>query len=338
MEAEVNSDSKILVYGAGAIGCVVAARLILAGHNVRLLARGENYQHIKVHGIHLEDLTGQHHIYPVQVVSDQDDLSDQDYIFIATKFQALTEIMPNLKRMLHEKTQIIPLMNGIPFWYFYGITEQQPLATIRALDPHNTLTENFPLQHLIGAVVFITAQLQGLGQVKSTNPHLLIFGEPNHQMSDRLQDLVNLFENSGIEARPVENIRDQIWTKVIANLSSNPLSVVANTTLEQIYSNTYLSPISKSITQEVRSVAACYSARISIDPNTFMQLGAEMGSIYTSMWYDYQDKKTLELANIADAVFELAERYGCELPVTKIIYELSHFLSAQSIKNEGSST
>lgn len=184
-------------------------------------------------------------------------------------------------------------------------------------------------------MVFITAQLQGLGHVKSTNPHLLIFGEPNHQMSDRLQDLVNLFENSGVEARPVENIRDQIWTKVIANLSSNPLSVVANTTLEQIYSNTYLSPISKSITQEVRSVAACYSARISIDSNTFMQLGVEMGPIYTSMWYDYQDKKTLELANIADAVFELAERYGCELPVTKIIYELSQFLSAQSIKNEG---
>lgn len=327
-------DSKILVYGAGAIGCVVAARLILAGHNVSLLARGENYQHIKAYGIQLDDLTGQHHIHPVQVVSDQDDLEAQDYIFITTKFQALTEIMPNLQRMLHQGTKIIPLINGIPFWYFYGIAEHQPVPAIRVLDPQNKLIQQFPLRHLIGAVVFITAQLQGFGQVQSTNPYLLIFGEPNHQGSARLQDVAQLFANSGIEARQVENIRDQIWTKVMANLSSNPLSVVANTTLEHIYAHANLSPISQAITQEVRSVAACYGARISIDPNTFMQLGAEMGPIYTSMWYDYQDKKTLELASIADAVFELAEQYGCELPVTRIIYDLSQFLSAQSRTNE----
>lgn len=330
----MSSGAKILVYGAGAIGCVVAARLILAGHNVSLLARGENYQQIKAHGIQLDDLTGQHHVHPVEVVNDQDDLDAQDYIFIAVKFQALTEIMPNLQRMQHAETKIIPLINGIPFWYFYGISELKPISAIRALDPQKTLIQQFPLQHLLGAVVFITAQLQGFGHVKSTNPYLLIFGEPNHQSSVRLEDLVQLFENTNIEARQVDNIRDQIWTKVMANLSSNPLSIVADTTLDQIYAHAYLSPISRAIIQEVRQVAACYGARISIDPNTFMQLGADMGAIYTSMWYDYQDHKALELASIADAVFELAEQYGCTLPVTRVIYDLSKFLSTQSRKLE----
>src|SRR5690606_17993228 len=149
------------------------------------------------------------------------------------------------------------------------------------------LIQQFPLQHLIGAVVFITAQLQGFGQVKSTNPYLLIFGEPNHQSSARLQDVAQLFTNSCIEARQVKNIRDQIWTKVMANLSSNPLSVIANTTSEYIYANANLSPISKAIIQDVRCVAACYGVRIAIDPNTFMRIGAEMGPIYPSMWHDY---------------------------------------------------
>ena len=60
-----------------------------------------------------------------------------------------------------------------------------------------------------------------------------------------------------------------------------------------------------------------------------------MGATYTSMWYDYQKKHRLELESIADAVFELAEVYGCEMPMTRCIYDLTQFLSTQSLKQEG---
>ena len=332
------SGKKILVYGAGAIGCVLTARLTLAGHAVSILARGDNYDVLLNQGIVLDDLTGQHHIQPHRVVKAVSELDAQDYIFIATKFHALTEITSQLKSLLHEQTVIVPLMNGIPFWYFYGIEDSSELQHIKTLDPHKKLLSAFPLAHLIGAVVFITAQLKTLGKVKSLNPHLLIFGEPNHQFSPRLTQLVALFENSQIEARPVEAIRDQIWTKVMANLSSNPLSVVANTSLDQIYAHPALSPISHAITQEVRQVAACYGARITIDPKTFLKLGAEMGETYTSMWYDYQKQHRLELESIADAVFELAEAYDCEMPMTRCIYDLTQFLSTQSRKQEGTAS
>lgn len=323
-------SKKILVYGAGAIGCVVAARLTLAGHQVTVLARGEKVETLKQKGIHLKDVLGEFQVHPSRIVDTEECIEKQDFIFIATKFNALYEISTQLKRYMHNATIIVPLMNGIPFWYFYGLENNSEHSSINCLDQQGVLNDHFPLEHLIGAVVFITAQSVNGNEVKSDNPYLLIFGEPSHQMTERLHALVELFENTSIEARPVENIRDQIWTKVMANLSSNPLSVVADAPLSKIYSDHNLTRITQQILYEVRAVAACYGARINIDPNTFLKLGSEMGETYTSMWHDYKNHRPLELAPIAEAVFELADAYECPMPTSKLIYELTVYLSEQA--------
>ncbi|WP_317033352.1 2-dehydropantoate 2-reductase [Acinetobacter sp. SAAs474] len=328
----MQKDLKIAIYGAGAIGCVVAARLILAGYSaVSLIARGQNKQVLEAHGIRLKDLTGEYQVYPFQVVECPSVLEVQDYIFICTKFDALTQISKHLHTMLHPQTVVIPLINGVPFWYFYQDTSTQ-INHIKTLDPDGELIKTFPLAHLIGAVVFITAQLEAYGQVSSHNPYLLILGEPNQQMSERLAQLSQLFIASGIEVRQSTDIRDQIWTKVMANLSSNPLSVIASATLSDIYAHPYLRDIALNITQEVRQVAASYGARIKIDPCTFLSLGADMGPIYTSMWYDYQKKNPLELTNIIDAVLELAAVYAVPMPTTKLIAQLTRYLNQKNIQ------
>lgn len=327
----MNQSVKITILGAGAIGCTLAARLKLAGcESISIVARGENYKVLSQDGIQLNDLTGKHHVYPDRVVKSTAELEPQDIVFIATKSDALIQVYEDIKLILHENTLVIPLINGIPFWYFYRDEAQLEVKPIKCLDKDQILIKHFPLQHLIGSVVFITAKLIGYGQVESKNPYLLILGEPAHQITPRLQALQPIFANTGIELRITENIRDQIWTKVIANLSSNPMSVITGATLRDIYSHPYLQEITREITQEVRQVAASYGARVSIDPDTFLKLGSEMGETYTSMWYDYQKKQPLELKGIADAVLELAEEYHCPMPMTKHICHLTQYLSEQS--------
>lgn len=329
----MQKNAKIAILGAGAIGCTLAARLILSGcDSVSLIARGENFQVLSKQGIYLKDLTGEYHVQPYQVVEDLTQLDKQDIVFIATKSNALPQIVQSLQHVLHAESLVIPLMNGIPFWYFYQQEAQQDIPVVKCLDADQQLIQQFPLVHLIGAVVFITAELKSYGKVESNNPYLLILGEPTHQITSRLTAVKKIFVDTEIELRITEHIRDQIWTKVIANLSSNPLSVVAGATLKDIYSHPYLREITLQITQEVRQVAASYGARISIDPMTFLQLGADMGEIHTSMWYDYQKKQPLEMAGIAEAVLELAERFNCPMPVTKHICNLTHYLSQQSLQ------
>ncbi|WP_111893937.1 ketopantoate reductase family protein [Acinetobacter sp. MB5] len=327
----MDKQAKICVLGAGAIGCTVAARLILAGfEHVALVARGQNRTVLMEHGIHLTDLTGEHHVYPDMVVEDISSLPAQDVVFIATKADALKNVVDGLNTVLHESSLVIPLMNGIPFWYFYIGQERQEIQSIQCLDQDEMLIQKFPFQQLIGSVVFITAELLSHGVVKSNNPYLLIFGEPEHQKTPRIEALAALFADTSIEARVVDNIRDQIWTKVIANLSSNPLSVVTGATLQDIYSHPKLHTLVTQIMQEIRLVAVSYGARISIDPHSFLKLGAQMGDVHTSMWQDYQHKRPLELNSIAMAVFELAERYECQMPITQNICSLTQYLSEQS--------
>lgn len=331
MVMKMEKSVRITILGAGAIGCTVAARLILAGFSrVSLIARGENLHVLQQDGIGLTDLTGEHQVKPYQVVDDSYQLGQQDVVFIATKATALASLGAMLQPLLHDDTLLIPLTNGIPFWYFYEGQKNAHIKAIKSLDPTRVLLDGYPLAQLIGAVVFITAQLQKYGKVCSSNPYLLIFGEPNNRLSKRVKSLQLLFKDSGIEVRIVKNIRDHIWTKVIANLSSNPLSVITGATLKDIYSHPYLHDITLQITHEIRQVAASYGARVSIDPHTFLQLGSDMGDVHTSMWYDYQNKQPLELSGIADAVLELGEKYDCVMPTIKQMNQLTQYLSEKS--------
>lgn len=330
----MKKNIKITILGAGAIGCTLAARLILSGcDHVSLIARGKNFQVLSNQGIHLKDLTGEYQLKPYRVVEDISELHPQDIIFIATKSNALHQLVNSIQSVLHAETIIIPLMNGIPFWYFYEGKSNTNIQAIKCLDANRQLIESFPLENLIGSVVFITAKLKEHGHVESDNPYLLILGEPKNQITTRLQEIQTLFADTGIELRVAEKIRDQIWTKVMANLSSNPLSVVTGAPLKDIYAHPRLYEMALQITQEVRQVAASYGARIAIDPMTFLQLGADMGNVHTSMWHDYQKKQPLEMAGIAEAVFELAEQFNCPMPITKHICNLTEYLSEQSLKN-----
>ncbi len=48
----------ILVYGAGPLGSILAARLQQGGHQVSLLAKGHRLQDLRKHGIVLHDALG----------------------------------------------------------------------------------------------------------------------------------------------------------------------------------------------------------------------------------------------------------------------------------------
>lgn len=109
---------NILVYGAGVIGSVYAARLQEAGYHVSLLARGQRAEALRTQGILLEDeSTGQRTTTRVAVVEQLAPTDSYDVIIVTVRLDHLASILPILAANRQIPTVLFMLNNpiGMPY-------------------------------------------------------------------------------------------------------------------------------------------------------------------------------------------------------------------------------
>ncbi|WP_323123547.1 ketopantoate reductase family protein [Burkholderia alba] len=332
----IPSGPKICVAGAGAIGSTLAARLAASGRAVSVFARGATLEAISRRGIELDDLSGSIRVN-VPASDRVDDFGIQEIVFVCAKAHALSGLLVSIKPMLGKETLVVPAVNGVPWWYFGGEGGRErggagsglDYESVQAVDPDGSLAAMLPSRQILGCVVYITAEVREPGRVVATNPHRMILGELDNRPSVRLQQVCALLSDSGIEACASRRIRDDVWTKLIANLTSNPLSVVTGGTLQDIYGAAELREVVVDMMGEVMSVAERYGASIALNQDALLVQGEKMGAFRTSMLQDYEKGQRLELAAIGDAVLELADRYGIPMPTTRAILALTRYRTAQ---------
>ena len=103
---------KILVYGAGVIGTVYAARLLEVGHQVTVLARGKRLGDIRHHGLVLKDvISGIQSTTPVTAIDQLADSDQYDVILITVRRDQLTSVIPALKTN-HGTPDLVFMLNN----------------------------------------------------------------------------------------------------------------------------------------------------------------------------------------------------------------------------------
>jgi len=317
------------IAGAGAIGCTLAARLAGSGRSVSLLARGRTLEALRRDGVRLDDCQGSHRA-AVNASDRGTALGEQDLLFLCTKSHDLPGLLPTLEPMIGAGTLVVPVINGVPWWYFLGTGGRFAGEHVEAVDPGGRLAARLGPSRVIGCVAFMTAESPAPGVARTDNPLRLVCGELDDRPGERLEQLCALLASAGVEARASARIRDALWTKIIANLTSNPLSVISGATLEEIYANPLLHEQVCGVLREGLLVAAAYGARVEFDPPGFLERGAGMGAVCTSMLQDHQRGRPLELAAIGDAVLELAGRLDIPMPLSRQLIALTRFCNAQS--------
>jgi 2-dehydropantoate 2-reductase len=322
---DVGKGLRICVAGAGAIGITLATRMSISGYSVSVLARGESLVAIRKNGLSLTDAEGVHRADVT--VGTADELANPDVLFLCTKAQDLESVAETVQPLIHSDTLIVPFINGIPWWYFEGVGGRHAGRPVLAVDPRQRLKQLLPGQRVIGAVTTITAERVAPGVARTRNPLRCVIGEIDHRRSDRTDRLAALLADSGIDTGVTQRIRDALWTKVIANLCSNPVSVVTGATLRDVCGDPSLSVVSRQLIDEGLLVAASFGARLELDPSSLLAMGASMGDFKTSMLQDYEKGLPLELAAICNAVMELGELEGLSMPFTRTITILSQFKS-----------
>lgn len=316
---------KICVAGPGAIGTTLAALLSAGGERVTIVARGDSLSSIASAGVSLEQRNGE--IRANVVTSDGSDLVVHDVLLLCSKAQDLEALAISSNKAIGPETMIVPVVNGIPWWYFQGVEGRFRARSVTSVDPAGVLATILSPGNTIGAIASFTAERVGPGKAVALNPIRMVLGEIDDVERSRTKLLVEIFNRCGIETRLSTRIRDPLWTKVIANLMSNPLSVIAEAPLKHICGREDLSMIARQLINEAMLVAASFGARLEVDSEGLLRFGAGMGDAKTSMLQDFHSGRELELGAICEAVLELASMQGVDMPLTTHIAALARYKS-----------
>lgn len=310
---------RFAVIGAGAIGSVIGWRLARAGADVLLLGRGPHLEAMRSEGLRCSDGVIDSRL-PVQVCSDASGQSPRDVVFITTKAQDIAAALESAAPLIGPETVLIPAVNGLPWWYFKGL-EHRHGGPIESVDPGGHLWQRFGAERIVGAVVHLGASLPEPGWVRQAGDNRLTLGELSGESSERAQAIAALLGQAGLPTVVHGSIRDEVWSKLIGNISTNPLSVVFEATLDRLFNEPELLGLVHAVMLEAMTVGACYGVRFALDPSTRIDVGRRLGAFRTSMLQDFDRGRPLETAAIVGAVLELADRADVPMPVTRHILQ-----------------
>lgn len=312
---------RICVVGAGAIGGLVASGFARAGHQVSLVARGAHLEALREKGLAL--LSGEkREVFAVRVSDDPADLGAQDVVFICLKTHSIAAMLPRTKTLLLPDTVVVPAINGLPWWYFYregGRLDGQALA---CLDPGGSMFRALDPARILGCVVHAAAEVPAPGTVRHTAGRSFLIGEPDRSKSARAERLVAAMNAAGFEAKHAQDIRVEIWTKLIGNVSYNPVAALALAEMNDIHGNEALLDLIRGMMEEAMRVAEAYGVRIPITLDERIAVAKRLAGARISMHQDVEKRRPLEIDAIVGAVVELARKAAIATPMIDAVWAL----------------
>jgi len=327
---------KICIVGAGAIGGLLAVRLSQAGEQVTVIDQGEHLQAIQRNGLKLLMSDGQEHLATkLRASASMHDTGSQDMVILAVKTQVLPAIAPQLGSLLHDDTVIVPMQNGLPWWYFEKHGGEYEGRRITCLDPDGMIAEHVDVNRVLGCVVSPAGEIASPGVIRHTEGNRFPLGELDGSDSPRAEALARIFTNAGFKSFLLEDIRAEIWLKLLGNLSFNPISALTHATLVDICQYPPSRALAKTLMEEAQAVAnrLGISLRVPIDKRI---AGAEsVGKHKTSMLQDVEAGRSLELEAIMGAVLELGQLTGTPTPGIEAIYALVKLLDKTMREDQG---
>lgn len=304
---------KILIVGAGAVGGMLGGYLAAAGHEVSLVARGAHLAELRADGLALRT-GGKSRTFHLPASDEPADFGLQDAVFIALKAHSIGPMLGRIAPVLWPDTPVVTAINGLPWWYFYREGGRYDGSTIACLDPDGSMKDALDAKHLVGCVVHAAAEVMEPGVVAHTGGRGFILGEIDGTITPRLEALGKALESAGLLPTLSSRIRDDIWTKLIGNLSYNPIAALTGALMNEINDNQDLLELIRRQMYEAITVGEAYGARFTVSVEERLGMARKLGSAKISMLQDLERGRPLETDAIVGAVVELARRERIPTP------------------------
>ncbi|HEV8035456.1 2-dehydropantoate 2-reductase [Yoonia sp.] len=295
---------KICIFGAGAIGGYMGAKLAQAGADVSLVARGPHLKAMREDGLRLIEESGET-IVKVTASDDAADLGPQDYVIVTLKAHSVPPVVSKMQPLIGENTTIVSGVNGVPWWYFHKIGGPLEGTRLETVDPGNAQWDGFGPDRVLGCVVYPAAEVIAPGVVKHIEGNRFSLGEPDGSKSERALTLSKALADAGLRAPVRPKIRDEIWVKLWGNLSFNPISALTHATLDVLCTDPGTREVARNMMLEAQAIAEKLGVKFPIDVDRRIQGGADVGAHRTSMLQDLDQGRPMEIDALVGSVKEL---------------------------------
>ena len=311
----------ICVFGAGAIGGLLAARLEAAATKVSVVARGPHLAAMRAHGLTLVSGKERITVQPA-LAEDPGSLGPQDYLVLTLKAHSLAPSLPQLRPLIGPDTVIVAAVNGIPWWYCYGLPAPFTDRRVTAVDPDGALWEALPPAQTIGCIIYPAAEVAEPGVIIHTYGDRFSLGEPDGVRTPRAERLSELLIAAGFKAPVRPRLRDEIWVKLWGNMAFNPISTLTTATLDVITADPDTHGTARAMMLEGQAVAERLGVRFAIDVDKRIAGAAEVGHHKTSMLQDLERGRPLEIEALLGAVVEMGDWVGEAMPLSRAMLGL----------------
>ena len=319
---------KIAIIGVGAIGGYVGTRLALAGEDVTFIARGASLEALRTRGLRLVQADGTEELVPrVKATDSYAEAGAQDIVVLAMKAHQVEAVTGDVPKLFGPQTIVIPMQNGIPYWYFYGHSGAFAGMRVKSVDPSGEIYDKIPCDRVIGCVVYPAAELVSPGVIRHVEGNRFPLGEPDGTTSKRVTEVAHCFVQAGLQAPILSDIRSEIWVKLWGNLSFNPISALSRATLAGICQYPPSRAIAAAMMSEAQNVASQLGVKFRVSLDKRIAGAEKVGHHKTSMLQDVEAARTLEIDALLGSVVELARHTNTPTPHIDTVYALTKLLA-----------
>jgi len=299
-------NTDILVVGAGGMGALFGSILSENGLDVVLIDSNlEHIESVESKGLKIEGFGGNRTIR-IPATSDPSELESANLLLFQCKSHGTRDAARSIRHLLHENSVCISFQNG--------------------LGNEEVIAEEVGTEKVLGGLTAMAGLLLGPGRIRDFSRVPSYIGEMEGGPSERVATIAEKLTHSGLETHTSENIRHEIWKKLLGNISISAISGLTNLTSATVMRIPELKSLCLQAMEEAFEVAI--ASGISLDRDAVLS-GMELisqsggtGDNKSSLCVDLLNHRPTEVDSIYGKVMKFGEEKGIETPTLKILHSL----------------
>jgi 2-dehydropantoate 2-reductase len=307
-------SQHVVVLGAGAMGSLFGGLLAEGGLEVTLVDPWkEHIDKIKQDGLQMVGFGGDRFI-PIGATSDASEVKSADIVFVQCKANFNAAAAASVAHLFGDAT------NTVAISFQNGLGNEEELAT------------HFGKENVLGGLTAQGANVEGPGVIRNHAELPSYIGEMEGGISERVKDIAAALSGAGLPTESSENIRLDIWRKLMANIAISAVSGITGLNIGQIFNEHRADSVSYAALEEAITVANAVGVPLSFD-EAHEILGKISGPNGTpgnksSLRVDIENSRPSEIDYINGAVVKFAKEKNIPVPINETLVTLVH--AAQS--------